>query len=233
MEVSDDAAYVSSVSSWCTLAVLFSRAVLRAVYGDARDAIRWVASYARVHNVLLAAGSAVAFVVLTVRAYADGRYSSLEAFACRPNGPTSTDGIIYMLYLSKMVEFLDTLIMIAAKKRVHWMHRLHHLSTMGLVWHCMESGNRGEILAAGTSLVSHVLLYGYYAFPIKALRPLINVVQVAQFSICLCAAAALMAIRFARPATACSGSFLAELHGIIAFSIYLFLMGRYLQAVPR
>ena len=223
---------LGALSCYFLVALFFERYM-----GRRAKPIAWVAKYAFAHNLFLAIGSAFAFCVLVARAAADGRFDSLDAFACQARKTTSTDGIIYLIYLSKMVEFADTMIMIAAKKRVHWMHRLHHLSTMGLVWHCMEAGNRAEILAAGTSLVSHVLLYGYYAFPAKTLRPLINIAQCAQFLVCLIAACVLLAIRMLASSSSpidgafstspCGGTVLAEVHGIIAFSIYLLLMGGY------
>ncbi|KAJ3257909.1 hypothetical protein HK103_004200 [Boothiomyces macroporosus] len=122
----------------------------------------WVTA---VHNLLLCAESLFMFVVGIYVVWLKYNNEPLSELFCT-NSRATTDGlfswIMYMYYLSKFPELLDTVILVLKKKNVIFLHWYHHAIVMLMVWAWMEFnipfGIFGLILNTGI----HVLMYWYY-----------------------------------------------------------------------
>eukprot|EP00003_Mantamonas_plastica_P022382 TRINITY_DN3790_c0_g1_i4.p1 TRINITY_DN3790_c0_g1~~TRINITY_DN3790_c0_g1_i4.p1 ORF type:complete len:193 (-),score=71.08 TRINITY_DN3790_c0_g1_i4:20-598(-) len=75
--------------------------------------------------------------------------------------------VVWIFYLSKVPEFLDTVIMILRKKdkQVSFLHVYHH-TTIFIIWHIVvyyAPGGDAYFSAAQNSFI-HVIMYSYYLF---------------------------------------------------------------------
>mmetsp|Transcript_12564 Transcript_12564/g.24160 ORF Transcript_12564/g.24160 Transcript_12564/m.24160 type:complete len:889 (-) Transcript_12564:363-3029(-) len=157
--------------------------------------------------------------------YIDGRFSSLETAICtrlQPVQPGLVHFSMYVFYLSKMLEFVDTFLLVLSKKKLIWLHKIHHLTTMSLVWHCMHAHIPGEIVCSGLNCFVHIIMYFYFAKPVRQLRSLITTTQITQFLIVLATLGYAHWVRFNR-STPCQGTYVGELHGLGIYSVYLFM----------
>eukprot|EP00467_Chlorarachnion_reptans_P000644 CAMPEP_0114525608 /NCGR_PEP_ID=MMETSP0109-20121206/22526_1 /TAXON_ID=29199 /ORGANISM="Chlorarachnion reptans, Strain CCCM449" /LENGTH=1065 /DNA_ID=CAMNT_0001707223 /DNA_START=214 /DNA_END=3412 /DNA_ORIENTATION=+ len=185
----------------------------------------WLPAMRQAHNVLLAVLSGLMLCSLILGGIIDSRFSSFYTFACRrpsESQPGLTVWTMYIFYLSKMLEFLDTFFLILAKKKVILLHKVHHLTTMSLVWHSLNVGINSEILSGGTNCFVHTLMYAYFAFPKGNawLRKYMTTTQIVQFVLCLTAFFYALKARFVDN-TPCYGTFTSELHGIAMYGTYL------------
>lgn len=122
-------------------------------------------AYTFVHNLGMSILSGCLLFCLVVAAVADGRFGSIDALSC--NRPKPSVGLlpftVYIFYLSKMLEFVDTLLLIGTRKRVAWLHVIHHSLTMSCVWHAMDSGLATEVVCTGLNCLVHIFVYFYFA----------------------------------------------------------------------
>jgi elongation of very long chain fatty acids protein 4 len=98
--------------------------------------------------------------------------------------------IVYIFYISKYYEFVDTLIMVLCKKfnQVSVLHVYHHLS-IALVWHFIARYAPGGDAYFSVILNSfvHTVMYGYYLASsqgitvVKVIKPYITTLQMTQF----------------------------------------------------
>jgi cytochrome b involved in lipid metabolism len=194
-------------------------------YANARTTIPgWLAGVKKAHNVFLAALSFFMLVALLVGGYIDGRFDSLYAFGCRKasaSQPGLTVWAMYLFYLSKMLEFIDTFLLVLSKKKVILLHKVHHLTTMSLVWHAMEAGLITEILCGSLNCFVHTIMYAYFAFPkgLRYLRQSMTTTQILQFVFCLVGFG--YALYQRAQGTPCDGTLAAEIHGTIMYGVYL------------
>mmetsp|Transcript_20072 Transcript_20072/g.30055 ORF Transcript_20072/g.30055 Transcript_20072/m.30055 type:complete len:1056 (-) Transcript_20072:132-3299(-) len=184
----------------------------------------WLPAARKAHNCFLAVLSAFMLGALVVGAYFDGRFNSFYCFACRRTEdyqPGLVVWAMYIFYLSKMLEFIDTFFLVLAKKKVILLHKVHHLTTMSLVWHALEVNLPSEIVCGGLNCFVHTLMYAYYAFPEgnRWLRAYMTSTQILQFVFCLVALVYAAAVR--AMGTPCQGSSSAEWHGIVMYGVYL------------
>jgi elongation of very long chain fatty acids protein 4 len=99
--------------------------------------------------------------------------------------------IVWVFYVSKIWEFVDTMIMIVKKnyRQISFLHVYHHSTIFGIWWYVTLIAPNGEAYfsAAFNSLI-HVIMYGYYfcsAIGIKQvslIKRYITTCQMFQFS---------------------------------------------------
>lgn len=111
------------------------------------------------------------------------------------------DGVLWRLwYVSKLWEWFDTLLLIAADRPLHPLHVNHHASTAALV--ALQTYKRASytpLADVGTLLNAaiHVAMYVYYIWP-RFLRPfkrLITCAQIAQHAFMVVAIAIVLVTR--------------------------------------
>ena len=110
---------------------------------------------------------------------------------CEPSKSVGTSFPLYehcvlWFFLSKYVEWLDTLFLFVAGKHVGFLHRFHHLGApmaTGLLW---WSGAEFAWIFLLLNGAVHTVMYGYYTacllkINLRHLRPWITRMQIAQF----------------------------------------------------
>lgn len=182
----------------------------------------WVPAVSFVHNLNMSVLSLVMLIGLIAGAVWDKRFDSLDAFGCRPAADYvgAVPFWMYVFYLSKMLEFIDTFLLVLSKKDLIWLHKVHHLTTMSLVWHAMVNNYALDLISAGTNCIVHTIMYLYFAKPIRFLRPFITSSQIVQFLLVLALHINAFYQRFMSHSP-CRGSFYAELHGTGMYGLYL------------
>lgn len=195
----------------------------------------WVPVVSFWHNLNMSILSFVMLVGLILGSYWDMRFDSFETFGCHPVDPYvgATPFWMYIFYLSKMLEFIDTFLLVLSKKELIWLHKIHHLTTMSLAWHAMHTEFSLDIIAAGSNCIVHTIMYVYFAKPIKLIRPFITSSQIVQFLAVLTFGGYSLHQRYVvgKP---CRGSILAEFHCVGMYGLYLvmflnFFVQQYLQ----
>ena len=176
------------------------------------------------HNSFMSILSLIMLVGILVGAYLNNRFSSWDAYCCSQPGNPPSVGLLpfsmYVFYLSKGFEFVDTFLLVLGKKQLIWLHKIHHLTTMSLVWHSMHVDLRSEITCGALNCFVHVIMYLYFACPIRILRSSITSLQLIQFVLALGVIGYTAYVRFTAEVP-CNGTLLSEMHGIVMYGVYL------------
>ena len=189
-----------------------------------RKSPAWLGAVSFVHNCFMSLLSLAMLVGLLYGAFLSDRFSSWDGLTCKH--PHKAQGLVpftmYVFYLSKGLEFIDTFLLILGRKKLIWLHKIHHLTTMGLVYHAMNSNLISDFICGGTNCLVHVIMYAYFAKPMRFLQPLITSSQIAQFLVCLFFLVIPFSRRLLHPeAEQCDGTIYADLHGIAMYGVYL------------
>uniref|UniRef100_A0A7S3DFA5 Elongation of fatty acids protein n=1 Tax=Palpitomonas bilix TaxID=652834 RepID=A0A7S3DFA5_9EUKA len=124
-----------------------------------------------VHNIILCLWSLAMWVGILVELASLGmkmKWGNLEeVLFCDADHAVVNKGRlyfwVYVFYISKFYELLDTVLLVLKKKELIFLHVYHHAITMILVWVCLESKMpvqwSCELLNSGI----HILMYYYYA----------------------------------------------------------------------
>ena len=157
-----------------------------------------VAVFAIIHNAALVCFSAFVWVRAGGHFAVELSRVGLRDILCPPPLPTKLpppplSGCLhfwcYVFYLSKYYEMVDTLVLIARRKRVILLHALHHAFIPLTMCILFEGRNAVSLIGLGciNSFV-HVVMYGYYLSsdlgyaPSLAWKRNITRLQIAQFS---------------------------------------------------
>eukprot|EP00211_Chloroparvula_japonica_P004758 CAMPEP_0119131892 /NCGR_PEP_ID=MMETSP1310-20130426/10849_1 /TAXON_ID=464262 /ORGANISM="Genus nov. species nov., Strain RCC2339" /LENGTH=685 /DNA_ID=CAMNT_0007122489 /DNA_START=115 /DNA_END=2172 /DNA_ORIENTATION=+ len=197
----------------------------------------WVKPFSFFHNTFMALLSLAMLIGIVLGAYLEGRFSSAEAFLCKRTQPSV--GLVpftmWVFYLSKGLEFIDTFLLILRKKELIWLHKIHHLTTMGLVYHCMNSNFIADIVCSSLNCAIHVIMYGYFAKPVSVIRPLITSGQIVQFILCLAYMGNTLYHEAVPGAGDCEGDLFGNIYGVSIYVLYLgmfvnFFVQQYLRS---
>lgn len=212
------------MSSWQFLALAHvtyaSALLLLTQVMKGREKPKWVSTVSVIHNFNMSVLSLVMLVGLILGAMWDGRFSSTTDFGCRDTPTGVVPFWMYIFFLSKMFEFVDTFLLVLSKKKLIWLHKVHHLTTMSLVWHSMVSGYSMGLVAAASNCFVHVIMYMYFAKPIRALRSAITTSQIVQFLVVIGFGLNHFYRRFVL-GTPCDGTLAAESHCFFMYGTYL------------
>jgi len=122
--------------------------------------------FAIVHNFILFVGSL--FVLCAASYHLIPQFMKRGAFSvvCDADGVLFVKGPVnywfYIFYVSKVVEFIDTLILVLRKKKLIFLHVYHHCITLLLVWSTMNDNNPVAWADITANCFVHVLMYYYY-----------------------------------------------------------------------
>ncbi|KAF9024688.1 hypothetical protein BGZ52_010469 [Haplosporangium bisporale] len=73
--------------------------------------------------------------------------------------------MIWLFYFSKIMEFVDTMIMVLKKnnRQISFLHVYHHCSILTVTWVCTLISPNGEAyFSSAVNSFIHVIMYGYY-----------------------------------------------------------------------
>lgn len=98
----------------------------------------------------------------------------------------------YLFYLSKFVEYIDTVFLILRKKQVIFLHWYHHMVTCTIVWTSwLYQVPADQWIGPLTNTFVHIFMYAYFALTEVGLSrkwgKYITMVQLAQFYLCVAA----------------------------------------------
>lgn len=138
-----------------------------------------------VYNALMSLFSLVSFVGMTYVVFVKhgGRYGSASCTAIAEDSDYVR--LVEAFYLSKYVEFADTLFLVVKGKQVSWLHYVHHIGIsfgMGISFHAGTEATWISVLLNG---FIHTFMYAFYMACLLGFRPkgkmVLTVMQIAQF----------------------------------------------------
>eukprot|EP01113_Clastostelium_recurvatum_P024033 TRINITY_DN2867_c0_g1_i2.p2 TRINITY_DN2867_c0_g1~~TRINITY_DN2867_c0_g1_i2.p2 ORF type:complete len:282 (-),score=45.66 TRINITY_DN2867_c0_g1_i2:968-1813(-) len=119
-----------------------------------------------IHNLILSVGSLVVLLAITYYVTPWFWRKGAEDVVCDIRGDYFVKGPVnwwmYVFYLSKVYEFLDTIILVLRKKQVIFLHVYHHCITLLLVWSTMQEHNPVAWADITANCFVHVIMYFYY-----------------------------------------------------------------------
>lgn len=187
------------VSVW--VLYLFSVALLHAYYGGQRGSARgpprfaskrWFTGVATAHNLLLCLGSLAMNLGITsaIVGVVKRPELGLRATVCTPavgrfpQLPGELQYWLYIFYLSKFYELLDTVLLILRGRPLTLLHVWHHASVLAEVWGWQEYGVTVAVYGMWFNTFVHVIMYAYYAasllkipFPLKRAITSVQIIQ--------------------------------------------------------
>lgn len=105
--------------------------------------------------------------------------------------------IIWIFYFSKILEFMDTVIMVLKKsdRQISFLHVYHHTTIFAIWWAVTKWGPGGEAyFSVILNSFVHVVMYSYYlsttiGMPLSFIKPYITSMQMLQFVLMMCQSA--------------------------------------------
>jgi len=152
------------------------------------------------HNFIMCIYSLYAFVVTLGVMMENNKTAPLQTLVCDPNKlqEKGMDYWFYTFYLSKYVEYLDSVFLIVKAKGLmppansqYFLHIYHHAVTAAIVWSCMHFHFSTSWTGPLTNSFVHILMYGYYFLTEANLidrrlgGKFITPIQLIQFIFCL------------------------------------------------
>lgn len=130
---------------------------------------------------------------------------------------------MYIFYLSKYYEFVDTVIMVLTKRRLNFLHVYHHCIVLPLFYVYMSTDMVLQWIIVVANCLVHVAMYYYYAMSSVGVRvwwkKYITMAQIIQFIIDLTSTWPYPFLYFS--ASGCSGSMRAWIFGqAVGFSFF-------------
>jgi elongation of very long chain fatty acids protein 4 len=140
-----------------------------------------------VHNALLVAVSAF-MTFETINQWYSLKMGLFQNPVDHKNGQ-GLARIIWIFYFSKILEFMDTFIMVLKKsdRQISFLHVYHHTTIFAIWWAVTKWGPGGEAYySVILNSFVHVVMYGYYlsttvGFPLSFIKPYITSMQMLQF----------------------------------------------------
>jgi len=166
---------------------LLTLLVLRKVMAN-RDALK-IKGLASVHNLTLSTFSLVCLLAVLYHIIPIWVNRGTFTVSCDPTRDVYGKGPVvfwfYLFYLSKMYEFLDTVIQILRKKTPSFLHVYHHCITLALCWVTIVEGNPMQWADITANLFVHIIMYYYYYLTEQGIRvwwkKYITTIQIIQF----------------------------------------------------
>jgi len=120
-----------------------------------------------VHNYILSTGSLAATIAVIRELVPMAMHKDpITTLVCDPQGLHSKSPLYfwyYVFYLSKMYEFIDTLILILRKKPLIFLHVYHHIITLALCWCMLDDKMSIQWLSTAANTIIHTFMYYFYA----------------------------------------------------------------------
>lgn len=143
---------------------------------------------------------------------------------------------MYIFYVSKYYEFVDTVIMVLTKRRLNFLHVYHHCIVLPLFYVYMSTSMVLQWIIVVANCFVHVAMYYYYAMAAMGhkvwWKKYITMAQIVQFIIDLTSTWPYPFLYFS--ATGCSGSMRAWLFGqAVGFSFFKLFSDFYVRSYSK
>ncbi|KAF9973024.1 hypothetical protein BGZ73_003774 [Actinomortierella ambigua] len=153
-----------------------------------------VKTFSLLHNFCMVSLSAYMAGGILYQAFL-AKYSLFENVVDHSSAGLPMAKMIWLFYFSKILEFIDTMIMVVKKnnRQISFLHVYHHSSIFAIWWLVTFVAPNGEAyFSAFLNSFIHVIMYGYYflsALGIKQVafvKPFITSGQLTQFCLMMC-----------------------------------------------
>jgi fatty acid elongase 3 len=124
--------------------------------------LTWVVA---AHNAFLLVWSAGMFAMLAVAIYHQHATYGVRALFCAENDDQVHSHMhywLYIFYLSKFYELLDTVVLRLKKKPVIFLHWYHHSVVLAMTWSWINFQMNFACLGMLANTLVHVFMYCYY-----------------------------------------------------------------------
>jgi len=158
-----------------------------------------------VHNIVLSVGSGAMLLAMLFELYLDVRRGVPPfAFLCDIEGVSNMNTLrpgrvsfyLYVFYLSKFYEFIDTIVLVLKKKDLIFLHVYHHFITTTLAYISITRHVDVSWWSAVANLSVHTFMYYYYAVSLLGASPwwkkYLTEMQIGQFILDLASGVVMM-----------------------------------------
>eukprot|EP01102_Stenamoeba_stenopodia_P021637 TRINITY_DN877_c0_g1_i1.p1 TRINITY_DN877_c0_g1~~TRINITY_DN877_c0_g1_i1.p1 ORF type:complete len:277 (-),score=53.44 TRINITY_DN877_c0_g1_i1:318-1148(-) len=124
--------------------------------------LKWVIAC---HNLILSIGSFAYVLYMFYEAYKMMAVGGVSGVLCDADLKYQTGSYyfgLYLFYLSKYYELLDTLFLVLKKKPLIFLHVYHHPATLVLCWVCLEWRVAPQWHCTTANAIVHTFMYYYY-----------------------------------------------------------------------
>jgi len=118
------------------------------------------------HNIFLSALSLLMLISVVREIGTISIQHGFEGIACDSAGlhpKTTLYYWYYIFYLSKIYEFIDTIILCLKQKKLIFLHVYHHIITLWLCWVMIDDRMSIQWFCAAANMFIHVFMYYFYA----------------------------------------------------------------------
>lgn len=141
-----------------------------------------------IHNIILSIASFIMNLHVTHALISISRTQHWHASFCTPYKtplPKPLLSSLYLFYLSKFYELLDTFILLLRNKPLTLLHVWHHSSVIFSVWGWLEYGVTVGGYGVWFNTFVHIFMYAYFALRLARIRlpfkRIITLTQIVQF----------------------------------------------------
>ncbi|KAJ8907199.1 hypothetical protein NDN08_003680 [Rhodosorus marinus] len=145
-------------------------------------------SFSAVHNLWLAIWSLIMFVGANVELYRYVASEGLKGVFCTLSSSRVPNRIyywMYIFYISKFYELIDTVIIVARKRELTLLHVWHHSSVIFETWLWIDQGWTHASIGVWFNTLVHIFMYSYFCASILKIkvpwRKHITQLQIVQF----------------------------------------------------
>lgn len=144
-----------------------------------------------IHNLIMFTLSVVCFFGILYGALKEWSEHGLEVLYCDSQRKTGSKGTLYfwlyVFYLSKFYEYIDTILILVRKSDLIFLHVYHHWITGPLCFVCLNYAIPVQWSATSFNALVHIPMYWYYLLTVFNIRPwwkkYITQFQIVQFII--------------------------------------------------